>query len=393
VENLTKNPGDWEAYQAQQFMKLYPNVTINTQLVANSDLTTKLTAAFSANQQPDIIRGGWQPQQAVVNSVPDQYEDLSKLVPDAYARLTPYFQQLGTSNGALTFYPFKAYVGGLGVNRGLLTQVGVTFPESGVWTREDFEAACAKVVIPGKRWCVAMQVANPTLEPLGWFWSSGAEFLNADHTQVLLNSPAGVDALTWLISLKDKGYLFPGETTAQYQDDPQALVDGKVAFAVGQGYVSSSSYLATLGSPTPGFQFDTLPYAQKDGIKNGGLAVLPGAFTVTKQTDPNKKAWVAAFLDYLVSAQYMSQYQEAVGGIPIINNAPPVGGQYAEMLARQNQYVATLGLNDEGFQAKNFSKLVTDFYPALQAAFLGTKTPQQALDDYVKQGNADLTGP
>jgi len=136
-----------------------------------------------------------------------------------------------------------------------------------------------------------------------------------------------------------------------------------------------------------------LPYPQKQGVVNGGMTLQPGGFAVTKQTDPNKKAWVAAFLDYLLSPEYMAQYTVAGSAVPTTTNPPPASGPYAEVLDRQAKWVAAMGLNDLGVAAHNFSKLVTTFFPEMQAAFLGKKTGKQALDDYTKQGNALLKAP
>jgi multiple sugar transport system substrate-binding protein len=302
-------------------------------------------------------------------------------------------KNLGQINGAFKLYPYTGSVGGIGVNRGILDQVGEKYPDDGVYTQADFERICAKVVIPNQRWCVAGQVANPTLEPLGFFWAGGAQYLNPDRSKVVINSPAGVDVLNWMLSLKQKGYWYPGETTAQYSDDATALRQGKVAFAVGYGYISTKDYMDTLGPAVAGYNFDILPYPQKQGVVNGGMSFNPSGFSVTKQSDPNKLAWIAAFLDYLLSPDYMTQYEVAGSGVPVVQNPPNATGRLADLMNKQAGWINHFGLNDEGFAAHNFSKLVTDFFPEIQAAFLGSKTAQQALDDYTTKGNADLAAP
>jgi multiple sugar transport system substrate-binding protein len=394
VESLSTNFGDWERYQADQFIKLHPNVTINIQVVPYQDFTVKLSTAFQGNTPPDMMRTGWQRQTSVLYEVPEEYEDLQALVPDAYARLTDYFKKIGLIDGVFKLYPYNGgAVSGIGVNTGILKEIGVTYPEDGIWTREQFDDICAKVIKPNERWCVAMQVANPTLEPLGFFWAGGAQYLNPELTEVLLNSPAGLETMDWMLSWKQKGWLLPGESTATYDDDSAAFRDGKVAFAVGYGYVSYIPYWETLGPAPAGWAFEPLPYPQKQGVVNGGMTTQPAGFSVTKQSDPNKKAWVAAFLDYLLSPDYMAQYTVAASAIPTTTNPPPASGPFAEVLDRQAKWVSAMGLNDLGVAAHNFSKLVTTFFPEMQAAFLGKKTGKQALDDYTKQGNALLKAP
>ncbi|NQW04894.1 MAG: extracellular solute-binding protein [Acidobacteria bacterium] len=394
VEDLTKEFGDWERYQADQFAAMHPNVTINIQVVPYQDFTVKLSAAFQAGLPPDIMRTGWQRQTSVLYEVPDEYEDLSLLVPDAYARLTDYFKGISHINGVVKLLPFTGgSVSGIAVNTGILKEIGVDYPEDGIWTREDFENICAKAVKPNERWCVAMQVANPTLEPLGFFWAGGAQYLNPDLTEVVINSPEGVETLDWLVSLKTKGWLLPGESTATYSDDSAAFRDGTVVFAVGWGYVSSIPFFDTLGPAPAGWEFNLLPYPQKSGVKNGGMTLQPSGFAVTKQSDPLKKAWIAAFLDYVMSPEYLAQYQVAGSAVPVVDNPPPATGPYADVLNRQAKWVETLGLNDLAVSAHNFSKLVTSFFPEMQAAFLGKKSAKQALDDYTASGNAFLKAP
>jgi ABC-type glycerol-3-phosphate transport system substrate-binding protein len=123
------------------------------------------------------------------------------------------------------------------------------------------------------------------------------------------------------------------------------------------------------------------------------MTLQPSAFAVTLQDDPVKKAWIAAFLDSLLTPEVLAQYQIAGSAVPVVPDPPPATGPYAEVLDRQAQWVAALGLNDLGVAAHNFSNLVTSFYPEIQAAFLGQKTAQQALDDYTAQGNEFLHAP
>ena len=56
MEDKTSLPGEWEMIQAQEFMKLYPHVTIEVEVIPFEDLTVRVPAAIAAGGAPDILK-------------------------------------------------------------------------------------------------------------------------------------------------------------------------------------------------------------------------------------------------------------------------------------------------------------------------------------------------
>ena len=56
LEDQTKDFGDWEKLQAEEFMKLHPNVKIEVQALTWDDLGKKVPASIAAGTQLDFLR-------------------------------------------------------------------------------------------------------------------------------------------------------------------------------------------------------------------------------------------------------------------------------------------------------------------------------------------------
>ena len=126
----TKNPGDWDKLMATQYMAAHPNVKIDVQLIAFTDAQTKMAAAVSAGQPPDVYFDAdtRQTQWAAKGLV----EDMSKLVPDIWARIDPGMQKNVTVAGVPYGIPFYASPGNfIKVNTAIFDAAGVTVPKDG----------------------------------------------------------------------------------------------------------------------------------------------------------------------------------------------------------------------------------------------------------------------
>ncbi|HLT58728.1 MAG: sugar ABC transporter substrate-binding protein [Limnochordales bacterium] len=398
MEDITKEPGDYERLQAQRFMEMYPHVTVEVQSLAWEDLQPKVVAAIMAGNPPDVLKDylGRTAQYAHAGLLEDLYQILP---PEVLADYNPSFLDLYTINGELHALPSHAWAAVMAGNRRVWEAKGVAHllpdPDNPRWTIDEFTEALRAVAEPGALWPLGMYFSpdgQGDYHYLAFFWGFGANLYNDDFSAVALNSPEGVRALEYLVELAREGLIQPGSTTASAAELENMMWRGHVAI---QG--------ATLGI------WNTLEVARQDGRVltdvelfwaqhphvpgvDRGLAVGPTGFAVFKQTDDYKRYWIGKFLEFIDSPEYQREYVLNSGQFPTrlsVDNPLVNDPHYAGV----NRMLQELGAEDLGLTSPKYNEVRALLAPQLQAAILGQKTPAQALADFEREANRVLQQP
>lgn len=267
-------------------------------------------------------------------------------------------------------------------NKEMLAKVGATEADLDSW---DGVLATARKI----------KAAGLAQYPLSWSWSQaeaiicdyatmlgafGGSFTDADG-KLTINDKNGVAALTWMKATIDEGLTNPASTTFLEDDVSKALSSGAAAMELNwestfrdQNDASISSVVGKVGVlPTPAG-----PSGKRPGV-NGSTALAISA--TSKNQDA---AWT--FIEYVTSQKVQDQYvTSSLTNWKASYTEPSVVSANPEVFAAGAVAYESLILRPTVPQYNAVSQIIQ---VELQNALLGTKTPQQAMDDAVAAANA-----
>ena len=396
MEDQTQEVGDYERILAEKFMEQHPNVTVEVETLQWNELSTKVAAAIAAGSPPDVLKDYLGRTGAYANQ--GLLEPLQDAIPkEEYDDILPSLVDLYTINGDLHGLPLFFWVTHLIGNTTIAKDAGAEdlLPdESGTWTFDQFEQALAAQAIPDERWPLAMQVSSEQgdYNTLGYFWGMGAKlYENGDYTHTALNSPEGVAALTKLVEWYNKGYIIPGVTTISNNDLLNAMYQGQSAITGGGlGLLPIIENAQKEGKVTVEWDPYIAAFPHAEGVKSAGLAAGPTGVVVFKQDDPVKRKWAIEFARFLASPDLIEQYCINANQFPARKS---VGNPFEgdPKFTKVSEWIKEYGVEDMGLSSPTYAEVRVLLQPELQAAFLGKKTPEQALADYEKAANEVLS--
>jgi len=226
--------------------------------------------------------------------------------------------------------------------------------------------------------------------PIAWSWAQ-AEAVVCDYGQLLgafggqftdasgkldVNNAVGVQTLDWMKKTIDDGLTNPASTTFLEDDVQKALAQGQTAF--GLNWESTFAALQDPSQSTVVGKIKMIPTPEgptglRPGI-NGAMALsIP---TKSAHTD---EAW--QLITFLTSQEQQNRFP--TGWLPNWKSSytdPSVTSQAPEVFA-----AAAIGYQDLILRpaVPNYTAASTALQAQIQAALLGQKTSQQAMDDAV----------
>lgn len=380
--------GDFHRYVAEEYMKLHPNVTINIETVDSTSRVERLSAAIQSNTVPNIVfDSAFSIYDYAHAGLLDSFNDL--ISEEDYQDFPESVWDSVSTNGQVYVYPFSAETGHLAVNLDIIEQAGALnlIPDGDIieWTPEEFRAVLE-----------AVRDANlPGVYPLGFYCAStsgdtwtnmylrmfGSGFFSEDGKEITLNDSEGVEAMQYMIDLYNDGLMAPGPESLKLQDNYNLFYAGQTA-------------VAEMGN----IAYGTLASGWEDGtIKpfNFKWAYFPSeedpyCFFYVKGSicfnvdDKETQAVAKDFIRFYSSAPYT----EASNALTPIRKSI-----IAEMTDVDAMVLANSLENAVNFssQVPGYLEIRSLFFPEVQAAILGQKTAQEAMDDFVKNGNETLT--
>ena len=391
--------GQYEKWQAEQFMKMYPHVTIETMGMDWADLPKKVPAAVAAGTPPDIMKdylgrtSGYAYQGVLVN--------LEEHLPqEMIDDLIPGVRDLYMIQGHLHAYPIYFWEHHLNVNKALFDKAGLTnmLPfDDYDWTFDEFYAAAKaiKEAGVGVEYPLALQVASEQgdYDTHAFFWGAGADTWKPDCSGLDYENPKALEALKFLKKLYDEGLINPDAPTLGWEGQQALFFTGKSAFIGGGLYFINVTVPQKIadGTITGPMEVKMLTYPHLPGEKNG-LAIGPTGLMVfkkEKRTDYELK-WIMKFVEFLASPDQIRDYALNNSQFPSRKSvgAPLAGDPNYELALK---LVSEKGTENMGLSCPHFYEIRVAQPPEWQAVFLGKKTPEQALAD-IMQKSKDILG-
>lgn len=231
--------------------------------------------------------------------------------------------------------------------------------------------------------------------PIAWSWSQ-AEAVVCDYGQLLgafggqftdsngdlaVNQGAGVSTLAWMKQTIDDGLSNPASTTFLEDDVQKTLAQGQTAF--GLNWESTFSALQDSSQSKVVGKIGILPTPQGPDGKRPGVNGAMALAIPTKATHPDD-AW--KLIEYLTSQPVQDKYP--TGWLPNWKSSysdSTVTSQAPELFT-----AAATGYADliQRPQVPNYNSTSEALQKEIQQALLGSKTPQQAMDDAVNEAKS-----
>jgi multiple sugar transport system substrate-binding protein len=359
MDYMTEGTADAAVKKALEACTASTGVTVDRQPVPYPELVQKVLLAASSNSLPDIIY--------IDNSDVAQLADGGYIAPLADVGIktegfVPALAALGNYKGVDYAVPSANNTIALYYNTDMFTAAGLEPPK----TWDELRDTAKKLTKDQTYGLVFPGINNEqgAFHTSTFVWSNGGTFET-------LNSPEVVGAITFMKNLIDDGSVSKSVVTWAIDDARDQFVSGRAAMMIG------GSWLLPQLDEHPDLKYGVVPVPTP---KAGEQVKVPvgGELWVVSVT-ANKEA-AKKVLDCLSSPDVLLEYAKGRNNIPALSS---LTDKFNEALPRMAPFVASMA----GAQSRTavlgtaYPKYSAAYSAAMQAALIGEKDPQAALDE------------
>ena len=418
-ENSTSTSSKEEAIKADLTLWAYPMADTNEQYYTDKGLELKKQQS-GINLQVEMLPWDGGPNKVNIaiasGTTPDLLDDgdgrvygyagkgvlvyINDLTANLKGKVSQNILDTCSINGKSYMYPGSASGGyAWAVNRTLAEELGVydLLPKDHQsWTYDDFKNFLKVTAEKGKGkgiYGAALFAGSQSSDTVTFsmLMSAGASVFNADYSNITLNTADAAKGLEFLSSLVKEGLVPPGAATMKDDDVDTLFYNSKIVIAVEQAFstladVESRLKAGTLKGP---FVVELYEYPSFTGKPVRRASTGIGGMCIFKNdNDPMKINAAKAYMKNLFSdaniKEYVLQHKSlpAQTGVTVYEDNPVISAAVQSMIKWNDNTVSNWR------NVTYWSEIRTVFYPEIQAAYSGTKTAKQALDDFAKNANA-----
>ena len=352
------------------FMAEYPDIELDIVPIPWDQVYDKLTTSLAGGNPPElsVIGTRWVLELLTLDAISPVEDYVSK------ATLDNIFD--GTKeafiDGTLWGLPVAAGARILAINNDLTKKVPTTMEEMRAEAAR-IKSATGKygLIMPGKKHTELTDFAY-------YLYSAGGDFfeINADGSfgKCIINNEAGVKALQFMVDVATKDKTVPSGYLSQTR-----MESHPVFYAGDAGYVMIGAWVDSALGPA-GADFD-VTYAQIPPFAGEDPAPLVITDSIAIFKDAKNKEAAGKFLDFFYRDEWKAKFDELIGFPPVTKSAATLP---------QFQSPLYQALNEAAAVAKpwplieGFAEMSDVIWDAVSMAYLGQKTPKQALDDAAK---------
>lgn len=355
-----------------EFYEQYPEVSVEVDYATYGTLNEKLTTAVASGLIPDVMMMGvgWIEGFADRGVLAD-LEPLGISREDMEQSYTPQIVDAGTLDDALYAVPIMLDTRFAVARMDLLQEAGYDEPPSTWAELHDYAVALTKRAADGTLEQAGFDLLSMDLRQmfLVFLFSSGASLFDEGVTEPTFNSPEAVAALQFLVDLVNEDKVEDiGYSSTDAEVNP--VVNGRAAM----GMAHNNLWLQIQES-APDIADQFVPFLIEDaepGMFFGGTLA-----TVSARSEHPEAA--AALVEFLSSPDAALAANEQRGNVPALTEL--LDSDYVQ----GNPFVQFAMENLDSAQREGgppqWLEIRGEFTPAIEAALLGQKSPQQALDD------------
>lgn len=349
-----------------KFNAAHPNIVVKAVPQEWGDIASKLPLAIKAGKGPDVaVLHGDDLATYAAQGLLLKADDIVHTLGYSASSFPPGVFDKGNYKGAQYAVPWSVTPLGLYVNKTVAAKGGVSDVPT---DKASYEAALKSLKAAGVQgeW-VDGYVFTGTFEFESLLWQFGGDLYNKDVTQATFNSPAGVQALTWMKSMIDDGY---SPANVAQDGDIKALLAGQTAF-------NWNGVWQTTNSAFKGLDWTAAPVPQIGTQKAVWSSSTHWVFPANKGQDANKTAAAATFVKWMNDN---SAGWAETGELPAANtvrNDPSLVATYPNLKA----FIAELDYAHYETVSPGINEANALITTAINEALTGKATPQAALDD------------
>ncbi|WP_423494497.1 sugar ABC transporter substrate-binding protein [Microbacterium esteraromaticum] len=361
IADEAKHKAFWDQTIAD-FEAANEGITVEYEIFPWANRDESLQTAIAANKGPDLVY-----------LIPDQLVAYEKsiepmddyLSDDHKAALLPNVVDSVTLEPGLMGSPVLTQALPLICNAAAFEAAGITeYPETWDDAVEIAPAFADKGMYLFNYTASPEATLNMTFYPL--LWQAGGKVYDTSG-DTAFDSPEGVEALTFLTDLAEVGALDPDVLTSMPAFEQTGIAQGKTACT----WVNSVNEVAPIWGEENVVILPPLSNEQSISYGTvGSLSMLKGS---------KAKDAAGAFAEFATSADVIRPYLQEAGYFSAIEGDPVF--EPDSLNGQVEQYVATATV---GELAESSRALMGVLSPELQAALLGQKSPEQALEDAAK---------
>lgn len=367
------NP-DIELDYVKEFEAKNPDIKVKVDSVPANDTYNKLVLTTNAGNPPDVFMTFWTAD-AVSNNLIAPLDDLVDKN-DFDTRFTTAGKSYAMYQDKIYAIPWRAGSSVFLMNCQMLEDAGVETPKLG-WTWNDLAEIAQKLTDKSKGTYGFGLVGSSTDFATEWqFWpfllQAGGKIY--ENNRAAFNSPEGVKALEYLISLQP--YIPEGYTSMDINQMIDLFVSNKLAM-----FQDGPWYIGVIQKAHPDFKICVAPMVvgENPGNITGGTAL--GISPLSKHKEA---AW--RFIQYMTSDDVLTRWNDATDNIPPVVSAFDLPKYKDGPLAAAAEAVKQPGVIPAN-QYPESTKLNTIMRNYLQAAYLGQMSAQEALDKAAAEWN------
>lgn len=365
---LGYSPNTPKQYQKaiDDFQAANPNIKVELSNGSWDTAHEKILSWINTGDTPDITVLGpkWLPELTSLDGLQSFDSYLSKGFTDNFS---PSLLKPLTVDGKTLSIPEALSTRMMYYRTDLFSKAGITTPPS-TWT--DFVAALKAAQSPPDVYGIAIQGAgDESVWNYTYFMLGAGGYFTDSAGKWAINQPANVEALQYEVDLVSKYKVSPPDPTAVDQDTVQALfTKGKAATYFGPPWTLPSI------DPSIADKVAIAPYPTKSG-KPAPL-YIQDSFVLFKNAKHPAEA--TKFLEFWSQDKYQVEFNTVESLIPVTTSAgkdPAFANNkalqaFVAAIPEARSYPLKIGWETVNVELRN----------AIQAALLGQKTPQQALD-------------
>lgn len=388
----TEEGADYDSFlkeAAKRYKETHPDVNIKVEVIDGSTRDENLSVAQQTNTLPDIVFEGAFTMSSfyhkgAIAPITDLITDQDK------ADISEGIWDNCMIEDEVFIYPFFHMPGTLIYNADMFRKaelddkIGGQY-EIATWTPDEYVGILE-----------ALKEGNPGVYPMALFalnnqadtWNLsylrmfGNQFYSDDN-KLIVNEESGVKALQYILDLYNKGLTVPGAESLDSNTNNAMFQNQQIAVSFTNSVLLSNLAADMESGTLPAFDYRL---ANIPGDPNpNGFTYVTGAM-VMNTGDEARMAAAKEFVKYFCSDEELVVASK--NGTPVRSSVvAKVSGElpYLEAYNKNDQYLFNFSKNLPGY-----TELRNVLFPELQAALTGEKTAQQALDDYVKNGNTIL---
>lgn len=373
----------------RDFMAENPNIKVIEEEIPAGYMEEKTMLAIVSGAMPNLERdyfgrlAAWA-HQGVLESLE------GTLTPADLEDFVPGVLNAFRINGKLIGYPMAFWLQTYGVNKTVLDRIGAVTPV-GDWTMKEYMAIAEKEkdYNDPDLWTTAFFCKDEQ----GDYWMLmnfqmfGARlWTDGDYTKTTLNSDAGVKALEWMISLVKDGYAPAGSAARKASHLLGLFNTSKLAVSGAMARQATLPYRQDVVdkgqvSELQDIRLVSVPHIE--GIPTPGLYFGPTGVVVFQEEDEVKKAAAMKLAYYLGGAKGCemiclgTQQHSPRRSLDLWGDEPTFKATI--------QMMAEYGTADLGIPSPHYLKCRHLLSTALQFAFMGLKSPREALDGFADE--------